>query len=163
MMVLVVTMTRKLKNCVRVSDMNIRHEISIEDTITGLTRNINHYKRMFESQKLYYEKNYHPSNVDRDGKPMPKPEDKNKEFEQLYLVRFNMESTYYSTVRIIEIEGYFTDECKRLLSVGVGVNIEKAFMLVYGEIDDDTVVDGDGTGLFGTYEAAKKWFMDGGR
>lgn len=162
-MVLVVTMTRKLKNYARVNDMNIRHDINTDDIVTGLYQNINQYKGLFEAQKLLYKENYHPSNLDKNGEPMPTPHEKNKEFEQMYLIRFNMESTYYSTVRIVEIEGYFSDGCKKLLAVGVKDKKEKAFMLVYGERDDDTVVDGDGTGLFGTYEAAKKWFMGGGR
>lgn len=128
---------------------NIRHEIDQDDVRASIEEsNARHFRdcqsRANDYAKMYLKLNW-AIGLNMHGEPFLIPEENAAKELQYHIVFNSMNLKYYSTVRVIE-----------RMNGG-----DKPFILVYGDVDDDTI--NHGTGGFETYEAAKSWFMGGGR
>ena len=129
--------------------VNIRHDFVSRETIENQNKEkMNSFIKNLNVFYDDYEKNYiqydYGNRLKSDGTPYITLEQKRHDINESIMWFYNSLERF-NNVRIIER----LDGDKSL------------FYLVYDDVPDETVTGG--TGAFGTLEAAKKWFMGGGR
>lgn len=130
--------------------MNIRHNINPAVVEAEITRKVLKYESLLELRKADAEQLLAQYQADliagRHHSRWSRRPDDPETVVTTYNGAIEHERAYYSTVRVIE------------LPYG-----DKRFLLVYGDINDQEVGLGSGTGPFSSLEDAQGWFIRGGR
>lgn len=129
---------------------NVRHDIEPQLIKDSVRKRVEYFKERFLIEHAQKTENYNKYINETKEKrkkwlriPLS-PEESKKELERIYNNFIFVEENKYAKVRVIE----------RPIK-------DKPFILVYGDVDDNTVKTG--TGGFDSFEDAQNWFLTSGR
>ena len=129
---------------------NVRHDIEPQLIKDSVRKRVEYFKERFLIEHAQKTENYNKYINETKEKrkkwlriPLS-PEESKKELERIYNNFIFVEENKYAKVRVIE----------RPIK-------DKPFILVYGDVDDNTVKTG--TGGFDSFEDAQNWFLKSGR
>ena len=129
---------------------NVRHDIEPQLIKDSVRKRVEYFKERFLIEHAQKTENYNKYINETKEKrkkwlriPLS-PEESKKELERIYNNFIFFEENKYAKVRVIE----------RPIK-------DKPFILVYGDVDDNTVKTG--TGGFDSFEDAQNWFLKSGR
>lgn len=130
---------------------NVIHELDPIDVAYEINRSIDAFDKFVNSKNKEYVEFYERKpliELNVFGEPFASPEEKANEYDN-WMTKHNKSQTHhYANVRIVERACIIDSDSK--------------YILVYDDnIDDNFAVSG--TGGFGSVDAAKRWFLDGGR